>query len=95
MRRRYVGDKQGRDGLHLDRGRLAKWILRELDERKWVRLCQTCHGQGIERCWRYSTKLKGRGSSSESESAVKVACSMITSEGDLGSDCNICHSHSS
>lgn len=35
----WVGDKQGRDGLHLDRGRLAKWILVELRERKWIGLC--------------------------------------------------------
>ena len=35
----FVGDKQGKDGIHLDRGRLACWILTELDERKWVGLC--------------------------------------------------------
>jgi nucleoside-diphosphate-sugar epimerase len=35
----YVGDKKGRDGLHLDRGRLARWILKELEERKWVGAC--------------------------------------------------------
>lgn len=35
----WIGDKQGRDGLHLDRGRLARWILRELEERKWIGLC--------------------------------------------------------
>ena len=35
----WVGDKQGRDGLCLDRGRLAKWILKELRERKWIGLC--------------------------------------------------------
>jgi len=35
----YVGDKKGRDGLHLDRGRLAKWILGELEERKWICAC--------------------------------------------------------
>jgi hypothetical protein len=33
----YVGDKKWRDGLHLDRGRLARWILRELEEGKWIR----------------------------------------------------------
>jgi len=32
----YVGDKKGRDGLFLDRGRLARWILNELDEGKWI-----------------------------------------------------------
>jgi len=35
----FVGDKQGKDGIHLDRGRLARWILTELEERKWVGLC--------------------------------------------------------
>jgi hypothetical protein len=35
----YVGDKQGRDGLHLDRGRLARWILAELQEGKWICAC--------------------------------------------------------
>jgi len=35
----YVGDKKGRDGLHLDRGRLARWILMELDDQKWVCAC--------------------------------------------------------
>lgn len=35
----FVGDQKGRDGLHLDRGRLARWIMRELEERKWVGLC--------------------------------------------------------
>jgi hypothetical protein len=35
----WVGDKQGRDGLHLERGRLARWILTELRERKWIGLC--------------------------------------------------------
>jgi hypothetical protein len=35
----FVGDKQGKDGVHLDRGRLARWILGELEERKWVGLC--------------------------------------------------------
>jgi hypothetical protein len=35
----YVGDKQGRDGLHLDRGRLARWILAELQEGKWINAC--------------------------------------------------------
>lgn len=33
----YVGDKKWRDGLLLDRGRLARWILRELEEGKWIR----------------------------------------------------------
>lgn len=32
----YIGDKKGRDGLSLDRGRLVKWILNELDEGKWI-----------------------------------------------------------
>ncbi|KAF8846936.1 NAD(P)-binding protein [Acephala macrosclerotiorum] len=32
----YVGDRKGRDGLFLDRGRLARWVLGELDEGKWV-----------------------------------------------------------
>jgi len=32
----YVGDNKGRDGLFLDRGRLARWILNELDEGKWI-----------------------------------------------------------
>lgn len=32
----YVGDKKGRDGLWLDRGRLARWVLNELDEGKWI-----------------------------------------------------------
>ncbi|KAK0105038.1 hypothetical protein ONS95_004594 [Cadophora gregata] len=35
----YVGDKKGRDGLWLDRGRLARWILGELDEGKWIGTC--------------------------------------------------------
>jgi len=35
----FVGDKQGKDGIHLDRGRLARWILAELGERKWVGMC--------------------------------------------------------
>jgi hypothetical protein len=35
----YVGDKKGRDGLHLDRGRLATWILTELEEGKWINAC--------------------------------------------------------
>ncbi|EKD18918.1 uncharacterized protein L3040_008138 [Drepanopeziza brunnea f. sp. 'multigermtubi'] len=32
----FVGDKKGRDGLWLDRGRLARWVLGELEEEKWV-----------------------------------------------------------
>ncbi len=32
----YVGDKKGRDGLWLDRGRLSRWVLEELEEGKWV-----------------------------------------------------------
>ncbi|CZT48507.1 uncharacterized protein RSE6_09211 [Rhynchosporium secalis] len=32
----YVGDKKGRDGLCLDRGRLARWVLGEIGEGKWV-----------------------------------------------------------
>lgn len=35
----YVGDKKGRDGLNLDRGRLARWILEELEEGKWMCAC--------------------------------------------------------
>ena len=35
----YIGDKKGRDGIHLDRGRLVKWILAELEEGKWVCAC--------------------------------------------------------
>jgi hypothetical protein len=35
----WVGDKQGRDGLNLDRGRLVRWIVRELEERMWIGLC--------------------------------------------------------
>lgn len=35
----FVGDRRGRDGLSLDRGRLARWILRELEEGKWVGMC--------------------------------------------------------
>ena len=35
----YVGDKKGRDGLWLDRGRLARWILVEVEEGKWVGTC--------------------------------------------------------
>lgn len=32
----YIGDKKGRDGVFLDRGRLARWILGELEEGKWI-----------------------------------------------------------
>ncbi len=32
----YVGDHDRRDGFTLDRGRLARWLLGELEERKWV-----------------------------------------------------------
>ena len=35
----YIGDKNGRDGLNLDRWRLARWLLEELEERKWVDAC--------------------------------------------------------
>jgi hypothetical protein len=35
----YVGDKKWRDGLSLDRGRLVKWILEELEEGKWICAC--------------------------------------------------------
>jgi hypothetical protein len=35
----YVGDKKGRDGLYLDRGRLARWIVGELEEGKWICAC--------------------------------------------------------
>jgi hypothetical protein len=34
-----IGDEQGRDGLFLDRGRLANWILSELSEGKWNHMC--------------------------------------------------------
>lgn len=37
----YVGDKKGRDALFLDRGRLARWILSELEEGKWIGTCPT------------------------------------------------------
>lgn len=35
----YIGDKQGRDGLTLHRSRLVRWILAEMEERKWVHKC--------------------------------------------------------
>ncbi|CAG8948983.1 hypothetical protein HYFRA_00002112 [Hymenoscyphus fraxineus] len=35
----FVGDSKGRDGLNLDRGRLASWILNEMYEEKWNMLC--------------------------------------------------------
>jgi len=35
----YVGDSKWRDGLFLDRGRLARWVLSELEEGKWVGAC--------------------------------------------------------
>jgi len=35
----YVGDKKWRDELSLDRGRLVKWILEELEEGKWICAC--------------------------------------------------------
>jgi hypothetical protein len=35
----WVGDKHGKDGLNLDRGRLAMWILKEIEDRNWVALC--------------------------------------------------------
>jgi hypothetical protein len=35
----YIGDRKGRDGLCLDRGRLIKWILSELEERNWICAC--------------------------------------------------------
>ncbi|KAL2062066.1 hypothetical protein VTL71DRAFT_6332 [Oculimacula yallundae] len=35
----YVGDRKGRDGLILDRGRLARWVLNEIEEGKWVGAC--------------------------------------------------------
>ena len=35
----FVGNKMGWDGLFLDRGRLATWVLGELDEKRWLRLC--------------------------------------------------------
>lgn len=37
----FVGDKHGKDWLHLDRGRLVLWILGEIEERRWIRLCPT------------------------------------------------------
>lgn len=30
----YLGD--GKDGLELDRGRMARWVLNEIDEKKWI-----------------------------------------------------------
>lgn len=35
----FVGNKMGWDGLFLDRGRLAIWVLGELEEKRWTRLC--------------------------------------------------------
>ena len=35
----WVGDAHGKDGLSLDRSRLVHWVLRELQERKWVGKC--------------------------------------------------------
>lgn len=35
----FIGDAEGRDGLCLDRGRLARWVLKELEEAKWIGLC--------------------------------------------------------
>lgn len=35
----FVGDPKGRDGLSLERGRLARWVLGELEEEKWVGFC--------------------------------------------------------
>jgi len=35
----FVGDKEGHDGLQLERSRLVRWILREMEEKKWVGLC--------------------------------------------------------
>lgn len=35
----FVGDSKGRDGLSLDRGKLANWILNEIYEEKWNGLC--------------------------------------------------------
>jgi hypothetical protein len=35
----WIGDKKGRDGLTLDRGRLAIWILAELSEGEWHHMC--------------------------------------------------------
>ena len=35
----WVGDGEGRDGLALDRGRLARWVLGELEEGRWVGRC--------------------------------------------------------
>jgi hypothetical protein len=35
----WIGDEKGRDGLFLDRGRLANWILSELSEGKWNHMC--------------------------------------------------------
>ena len=35
----FVGNKMGWDGLFLDRGRLAVWVLGEMEEKRWLRLC--------------------------------------------------------
>ena len=37
----FVGNKDGKDWLLLDRGRLVLWILGEIEERRWIRLCPT------------------------------------------------------
>ena len=39
VRSAFVGNSMGWDGLFLDRGRLAVWILGELEEKRWLRLC--------------------------------------------------------
>jgi hypothetical protein len=39
VRAGFVGDGKGNDGLSLDRGSLARWILSELGEGKWVGCC--------------------------------------------------------
>jgi len=35
----HIGDSKGRDALHLERTGLARWILTELDEMKWIGRC--------------------------------------------------------
>lgn len=37
----FVGDKDGKDWLILDRGRLVLWILGEIEERRWIRMAPT------------------------------------------------------
>lgn len=37
----FVGNKDGKDALFLDRGRLALWVLGEIEEQRWIRICPT------------------------------------------------------